>query len=112
VFQDRYVNFDSVERQDNYNDSHFTAAQVQVLIRGSEVAIQFHCIAVQDNERYNRYNTTGSRFAGYFQSKNGNNYNGNNYQRNGENNPDFNNGFNIGEFARQQAEFRTNNGEI
>eukprot|EP00090_Calanus_glacialis_P040888 TRINITY_DN7158_c0_g1_i1.p1 TRINITY_DN7158_c0_g1~~TRINITY_DN7158_c0_g1_i1.p1 ORF type:complete len:420 (-),score=109.44 TRINITY_DN7158_c0_g1_i1:1413-2672(-) len=94
---DRYVNFDAVERQDNYNDSHYTAAQVQ------------------DNERYNRYNTTGSRFAGYFQSKNENNYNGNNYQRNGENNPnnpDFNNGFNIGEFARQQAEFRTNNGYI
>jgi len=45
--------------------------------------------------------------------------NGNNYQRTGENNPDFNNGFNIGEFARQQAEFarhqgefRTNNGYI
>jgi len=97
---DRYVNFDTVERQDNYNDSHYTAAQ--------------------DNEQYNRYNTTGSRFAGYFQSKNGNNYNGNNgnsfngntYQRNRENVADFTNGFNIGEFARQQAEFRTNNGYI
>jgi len=97
---DRYVNFDAVERQDNYNDSHYTAAQ--------------------DNEQYNRYNTTGSRFAGYFQSKNGNNYNGNNgnsfngntYQRNRENVADFTNGFNIGEFARQQAEFRTNNGYI
>lgn len=92
MFQDRYVNFDAVERQDNYNDSHYTTAQ--------------------DNERYNRYNSTGSRFAGYFQSKNVNNYNGNNYQRSGENNPDFNNGFNIGEFARQQAEFRTSNGYI
>merc|ERR1719341_935898 len=100
---DRYVNFDSVERQDNYNDSHYSAAQ--------------------DNERYNRYNNSGSRFAGYFQSKNGNNYNGNNgnsgyngngnttYQRNGENGGDFNNGFNIGDFARQH-DFRTNNGFI
>lgn len=100
---DRYVNFDAVERQDNYNDAQYTTTQ--------------------DNERYNRYNTSGSRFAGYFQSKNGNNYNGNNgntsyngngnttYQRNGENGGDFNNGFNIGDFARQH-DFRTNNGFI
>jgi len=97
---DRYVNFDSAERQDNYNDTHYNTAQ--------------------DNERFNRYSSTGSRFAGYFQSKNGNNYNGNNgnsfngntYQRNGENAGDFNNGFSIGEFARQQAEFRNTNGYI
>ena len=67
----------------------------------------------QDNERYNKYNS-GSRFAGYFQSKNGNNYNGNSnnsYQRSGENSSDFNNGFTIGQFARQQGDFRTNNGK-
>eukprot|EP00092_Neocalanus_flemingeri_P054808 GFUD01064621.1.p1 GENE.GFUD01064621.1~~GFUD01064621.1.p1 ORF type:complete len:427 (+),score=73.21 GFUD01064621.1:75-1355(+) len=100
---DRYVNFDAVERQDNYNEAQYAATQVQ------------------DNERYNRALQPGSRFAGYFQSKNGNNYNGSSfigngnttYQRNGENaTVDFNNGFNIGEFARQQAEFRTNNGYI
>merc|ERR1712240_919374 len=55
---DRYVNFDTLERQDNYNDSHYNSS------------------TGQDNERYNKYNS-GSRFAGYFQSKNGNNYNGN-----------------------------------
>merc|ERR1719317_446544 len=69
-----------------YNDSHYNTTG-------------------QDNERYNKYNS-GSRFAGYFQSKNGNNYTGNSnnsYQRSAENNSDFNNGFTIGQFARQQA---------
>merc|ERR1719369_2531111 len=92
---DRFVNFDTMERQDNYNDSHYNTTG-------------------QDNERYNKYNS-GSRFAGYFQSKNGNNYTGNSnntYQRSAENNSDFNNGFTIGQFARQQADFRTNNGYI
>jgi len=92
---DRFVNFDAMERQDNYNDSHYNTTG-------------------QDNERYNKYNS-GSRFAGYFQSKNGNNYTGNSnnsYQRSAENNSDFNNGFTIGQFARQQADFRTNNGYI
>jgi RNA recognition motif-containing protein len=94
---DRYVNFDTMDRQDNYNDSNYTNT------------------AQQDNERYNRYSSV-SRFAGYFQSKNGNNYNGNSnssFQRSGDNSSDFNNGFNIGQFVRQQAaEFRTNNGYI
>jgi len=93
---DRYVNFDASDRQDNYNDSHYSSTQ--------------------DNERYSKYNNTGSRFAGYFQSKNGNyngnGFNGNNYHRSVDSNGDFNNGFSIGDFARQQSDFKSNNGKF
>jgi len=90
---DRY-NFDTSDRQDNFNDTNFSTCQ--------------------DNEKYNRYNTTGSRFAGYFQSKNGNSYNGSNfngntYHKSGESSGEY--GLNIGDYARQQLEYsRANNG--